>query len=261
MINPARKRSTLVILVIGIVILSAAVLSQFEGRTNPPVGPSTTLSSSTSSAASLTQQGSTSTASSSGKTSIFIGFNQDVNSLRATPSVTMNYTLVISQLYTTASHVALSAASTTPGVTLGVNPSGFTFLGAQDAVILGITVAPTVNASFLPVEITATTANGRTNASFSFILDKGLIVVPALEALRPPTLHVSVGQTVTWLDLVELDDDGNGYTNVTLMDGSVRSPTMVPNDVWSYTFDKPGTYPYLVAVLGRWDVGGVVVVS
>ena len=173
----------------------------------------------------------------------------------------MNYTLVISQLYTTASHITLSAVSKTPGVTLDVNPSEFTFLGAQEGVILGITVAPTVNASFLPVEITATAANGRTNASFNFTLDKSLIVIPTLQALKPSTLHVSVGQTVTWLDLVELDDDGNGYTNVTLMDGSVRSPTMVPNDVWSYTFDKPGTYSYLVAVLGRWDVGGVVVVS
>src|SRR4029077_15193635 len=97
-------------------------------------------------------------------------------------------------------------------------------------------VAPKVNSSLLPVDITARTANGTTNSTFDFKLDKALVVVSESTRLVPSTLHVAPGQAVTWLDLVEVDDDGNGYVNITLADGSAPPPTMGQNDEWSHTF-------------------------
>jgi len=57
---------------------------------------------------------------------------------------------------------------------------------------------------------------------------------------------------------VEVDDDGNGYANITLKDGSAASPTMGLNDVWSHKFDKPGTYTYQVTVYSH-TLSGLVV--
>jgi hypothetical protein len=173
----------------------------------------------------------------------------------------MNYTLVINQLNTssTANQVALSATSTVPGVTLSISPNQFTFLGTQEAVLFEISVAPTVNSSILPVEITARTANGATSSTFDFRLDKALVVVTGT-GLAPPTLHANVGQAVNWLDLVEVDDDGNGYVNIMLKDGSAASPTMGLYDVWSHKFDKPGTYAYELTVYSH-TLSGVVVVA
>jgi plastocyanin len=181
--------------------------------------------------------------------------------LVATPSVTMNYTVVINQLDTSAgtSRVTLSATSRVPGVTPTVSPRELTLLGPQGAVLLGITVAPNVNSSTLSVEIMASTASGSTSLTLDFKLNKALIVLPNV-VLKPPTLHVKVGQTVTWLDLVQIDDDGLGFANITLGDRSAASPTLVQFDTWSHKFDKPGTYPYDVVVY-QIPLAGVVVVE
>jgi hypothetical protein len=45
------------------------------------------------------------------------------------------------------------------------------------------------------------------------------------------------------------------------VDGSVASPTLGGNGVWSYTFDKPGKYPYLVTLTGYPTASGVVIVE
>ena len=263
MTNPTAKRLTLVAAVILLAILSVTIFIQFRGSTNSPVGGSTTSSSTmlSSSTISSAQPRSTSTSNSGGRTPLSIGFGQNNPALVATPSVPMNYTVVINQLDTSASasHVTLSAMSRVPGVTLAVTPNQFTFLGSQEAVILGISVAPTVNSSKLPVEIIASTANGSTNSTFDFKLDKALVVVISGARLTPPNLHVGVGQTVTWLDLVEIDDDGNGYVNIMLADGSAPSPTMTMNDMWSHKFEKPGTYPYQLTVYSHALSGTVVV--
>jgi hypothetical protein len=259
MTNPAaKKRLTLVAAIVAVAIISVAVFAQFGGRTISPVESSTTLPSS---AASSTQTRSTSTPSSSGMTSLSIGFGQSNPALVSTPSITMNYTLVINQLNTssTANQVALSATSTVPGVTLSISPNQFTFLGTQEAVLFEISVAPTVNSSILPVEITARTANGATSSTFDFRLDKALVVVTGV-GLTPPTLHANAGQAVNWLDLVEVDDDGNGYVNIMLKDGSAASPTMGLYDAWSHKFDRPGTYTYQVTVYSH-TLSGVVVVA
>ncbi len=180
-----------------------------------------------------------------------IGFTEIYNELLATPSVTLNYTITVSQLGTTATHVTLSAVSTVPGVSVTLSPKEFTFLGAQEAVDLGISVAPSVNASTLPVEIMASSANGQTNSTLNFKLNKALVVILLDGELRPPTLNVSVGQKVTWLNLIPASDEGASKANVVFADGSAASPTMSFNDVWSRAFDIPGTYAYQVTSNGE----------
>jgi prepilin-type processing-associated H-X9-DG protein len=190
-------------------------------------------------------------------------FGQRYPSLFATPSATLNYTIDISQLDPAVSDVALSATSAVPGVTVTLSPKEFTFFGKYEGVLLGISVDPSVNASTLPVEISATTAIGVTNASFAFTMDKGLVVVTTLVngLVKPTTIHVTAGQTVTWLDLIQVDDDGNGPTNITFLDGSASSPTLVQFDLWSHTFSKPGSYAYKLDSIGSLTSSGIVVVS
>jgi len=175
----------------------------------------------------------------------------------------MNYTAIISQLDTTASpiDVVLSTTSTVPGVTLTVSPKDFTFLGTQETVDVEISVAATVNSTTLPVKIIASTANGTASSTFDFILNRNLIVVTPYAEVLPPTLHVSVGQEVTWMNLIGNQLGDPVVTNVALLDGSAASPTMHLNDVWSHTFDKPGTYPYQVTVTGTPTASGVVIVE
>jgi plastocyanin len=279
MTNQARKRLTLVALFITIAILSFAVLTQFEGRTNPPSGSSANLSSSTASSStassstasamlsrstlSSTQQKSTSTSSSDGSTPLLMTFGQAYPELFATPSATLNYTINIRQVDATVSRVNLSAVSTVPGVTVTLSPKEFTFLGGYEGVTLGISVDPAVNSSIVPVKITATTATGVASASFDFTMDKTLAVVSVLVngLVKPPTMDVDSGQTVRWLDLIQVDDDGNGPVTITLLDGSAVSPTLGEHDLWSHTFTRPGTYEYRVDAIGYTSSSGMVVVS
>jgi plastocyanin len=249
MISLTSKSSTLIVLVIVIVLFSITALVQFDGRTSSPIGPSTASSSTSTS---LTQQSSTSTSSSGTRAFFRIGLGEDYSALFATPSVTMNYTIKISQLDTTASPVnlTLSAVSTVPGLTLIVSPNALTFVGTQELVVLGISVAPTVNSSTLPIKIIASTANGIASSTFDFTLNRDLVVVLPLGGVTPPTLHVSVGQEVTWLNLMGNQEGDPVVANVALADGSAASPTMFLNDAWSHAFDKPGTYPYEVTLTG-----------
>jgi hypothetical protein len=152
MVNPVRKRSTLVVIVMVIVILSGALLIQFGGKIGSPVQSGTATFSS----------------SSKGQTPELVGFfiEGDFSELPVTPSATMNYTITISQIDTTVNHVALSAVSAVPGVTAVFVPKEFTFLGAYQAVSLEISVDPAVSSPNLPIKLIATTPKGLTNSSF-----------------------------------------------------------------------------------------------
>ncbi|HEY8476628.1 MAG TPA: cupredoxin domain-containing protein, partial [Chloroflexota bacterium] len=57
----------------------------------------------------------------------------------------------------------------------------------------------------------------------------------------PPVLTVAVGDTVTWTNA-----DGRRHT-VTAVDGSFDSGEVLPGGQWSFTPDRPGTFPYFCA--------------
>src|SRR6267143_680193 len=266
---PARKRLTLVVFMITLAVLSATVLTRFEGRINPPVRSSTSLLSSTTSAiissstTSLTLQKSTSTSSSGGSARVLMTYSQYNPSLIATPSATLNYSIGIHKFDPEVSRVALSATSTVPGVTVALTPKEFTFVGEHEGIILAISVDQSVNSSNVPIEIIANTSIGSAKFPLTFTLVKGVVVVQTLVngLLIPTTIHVSVGQTVTWLDLIGVDDDGNGPVNITLKDGSASSPTLVEFDSWKHLFSQPGTYSYTASSIGSQDASGTVVVA
>lgn len=176
----------------------------------------------------------------------------------------MNYTITITPIDNRVSgDVALSAASPVSGVSILLEPKGFTFQGAAEAIQVAISVAPSVTSPTVPVNILATTNLGIANQTFTFSVERERIVVypGSTEFAKPSVLHVSTGQRVTWFDSVDIDDDGNGYVNVVLSDGSAASPTMARYDLWSHTFDKPGTYTYYVTVLGGGSSSGSIVVG
>lgn len=190
-------------------------------------------------------------------------YSQDYPSLIATPSATLNYTIGIHKFDPAVGNVTLTAASRVPGVKVALNPKEFTFYGAHEAITLAITVDQSVNSSNLPVDIIATTAVGSANFALTFTLEKGVVVVQTLVngLLIPPTIHVSEGQTVTWLDLIAVDDDGNGPVNIMFEDGSAASPTLVQFDSWKHVFSQPGTYSYIASSIGSQDALGTVVVT
>lgn len=237
------KRMSLVALVIVTVVAlsSVAILTQPGGKTSSTAGSSTTSS---------TNRTSSSTTTLSSISGAFIGFSQVYPALYAMPGLILNYSITISQFEPTASSVTVSAVPTVPGVTVTVKPSHFTFFGDQEAIVLGVSIAPTVNATILPVKITASTANGAVSETFDFRLNKALVVVLPDAGLTPRILHVGVGQGVTWLDLLDPGDEGNGQANVLLADGTPPSTTLGLYDVWSHTFTKTGTYPYQVTLNG-----------
>lgn len=276
MLRRLSQRGPLVILAGVIFLLLIAALTQFGGRTSLPTGPSTASSSASTSSSlesmsastsrtstSSTQQSSASSSTSSALDFFRIGLGEVYGTLFVTPSVEMNYSIKISYLDTLANPVnlTLSAFTSTPGVTVTMSPSELAFVGTEELLTLGISLAPSVNASTMPVEIIASSAGGAINSTFNFFLDKSLIVVTPLGNLAPSTLHVTVGQTVTWLNLMYTQEGDPVVANVALADGSAASPTMSLNDLWSHTFDQPGTYSYQVTLTGTPTASGVVVVG
>jgi len=148
-------------------------------------------------------------------------YSQYNPSLIATPSATLNYSIGIHRFDPEVSKVALSATSTVPGVTVALTPKEFTFVGEHEGIILAISVDQSVNSSNVPIEIIANTSIGSAKFPLTFTLEKGVVVVQTLVngLLIPTTIHVSVGQTVTWLDVIGVDDDGNGPSTSRLRTG------------------------------------------
>jgi plastocyanin len=58
----------------------------------------------------------------------------------------------------------------------------------------------------------------------------------------PQTVTVSVGTTVTWIN-----SDDIPHTAVST-EGVFKSKVMDTDEKFSYTFDKPGTYPYYCSI-------------
>lgn len=61
-------------------------------------------------------------------------------------------------------------------------------------------------------------------------------------SFRPATLSVAVGTTVTWINR-----DGIPHTVVSRK-GVFRSKVLDTNEQFSYTFPKPGTFPYFCSI-------------
>jgi plastocyanin len=63
-------------------------------------------------------------------------------------------------------------------------------------------------------------------------------------AFSPASLTVKAGTKVTWTN-----KDGDAHTvTSTGSGGPLNSPAMATNDVFSFTFDKAGTYNYLCTI-------------
>ena len=88
-------------------------------------------------------------------------------------------------------------------------------------------------------------------AALMFGLASDLQAAPSTEAntivlenfhFAPTSLTVTAGTTVSWQNL-----DGEPHTVVS-SDGLFRSGGLDQNDVFTFTFDKPGTYKFLCSI-------------
>jgi plastocyanin len=64
-------------------------------------------------------------------------------------------------------------------------------------------------------------------------------------AFSPPTLTVKAGTKVTWTNT---DPDAHTVTSKQGSGGPLQSAALATNDTYSYTFDKPGSYPYFCTI-------------
>ncbi len=74
----------------------------------------------------------------------------------------------------------------------------------------------------------------------------------------PATLHIKVGQTVTWVN------NGQAVHTVTADDGSFNSQNIQPGGEYSRTFTAAGRYPYycvLHGAAGGYGMAGVIIVD
>jgi plastocyanin len=70
---------------------------------------------------------------------------------------------------------------------------------------------------------------------------------------QPGTITVAPGASVTWLNT------GGRPHDVTSLRGEFNSGRMRAGDVFSHTFEKPGTYNYQCTI--HWSMAGTVVVA
>lgn len=84
-------------------------------------------------------------------------------------------------------------------------------------------------------------------------------------AFAPNELRVNVGTTVTFVNGDQIAHNVVQTTAEAVNDGGYgfESPQIMSGDSWSYTFDKPGTYPILCTVGGHYVMGmtGTVIVE
>jgi plastocyanin len=99
--------------------------------------------------------------------------------------------------------------------------------------------------------------------------DQGTVVTTKLLSFSPQTITVKVGTKVTWEDTdgightvttgaFTLDTNGDGLRASQKTDGLINMPLQKGHDV-SYTFTKPGNYPYYCAI--HHGMNGMVIVT
>ena len=73
-----------------------------------------------------------------------------------------------------------------------------------------------------------------------------IVLIKGPTAMEPAELTIAVGTTVVWKNEDWLDKDaGTGRAHVIAeWNGAFRSERLEPGDVFSFTFDEPGTYEY-----------------
>ena len=252
LITHLNKRLAFSLTAVAIIILLFAVVTQVERGGTPSSVSSVTSSSSSSS--------SSSTSFPVILGFLISGFEENQGTLLASPSASLNYSLVVTRFNNRANQVRLSAMSTVPGVSVAVSPRNFSFFGDREAVTLGISVDSSVNSDILQIRIVAATEVGVANKTFYFQLVKGLIVV--LPWLKPANLRVGVGQTVTWLNLIPPADEGIEVTaSIRILNESMVSPILHYNNLWSHVFSQPGTYAYELVTTSYASFAGEVIVS
>lgn len=107
------------------------------------------------------------------------------------------------------------------------------------------TATPTATATLTPTPTVTVPANTS-------------VVIMQNIAYVPPTLTISVGQTVLWENMDSVSHTVSSGTPGNL-DGKFRSSTLVPGQTFQFTFTTAGTYPYFCEIHGAQMTGTITV--
>lgn len=178
--------------------------------------------------------------------------------LVAAPGLTMNYSVLLTRFDRGISQVNLTTSAPS-GVSASVVPSNLIFFGDETTITVEVSVLPSVDPGSVLVHVSAATSDGIANTTFDFHVLPGLVVL--FPNPRPQTVFVKAGQTVSWLNLEPLPDEGQSLTaTVAVRNDSTGSPALKSGDFWSKSFSTPGTYVYSVSAYGYSPATGEVIV-
>lgn len=77
---------------------------------------------------------------------------------------------------------------------------------------------------------------------------------------HPASLTVSMGDSVKWSN-DETPTTGPSHTVHSDEHPELNSPTLVPGNTYTFTFDAPGTYPYYCTIHGKNAMSGTIIVN
>jgi plastocyanin len=173
----------------------------------------------------------------------------------------LTYLLTVQLLGGTTQNLTLSLSGPS-GITFAVNPAVVSAGGASEPVTVMVAARPSPNLTpgSYPIVVMASGGGASYTESLTMNVAAYLVVVNA-DSFAPSNYTVPVGATVTFLranPLVIKNDDGTN--NIHFSDPSLPvSPGLKQFQTWSYTFTKPGTYPYVTDY--RPDMKGVINVT
>jgi plastocyanin len=185
-----------------------------------------------------------STTTSTGETtskSFFLGMNV-VPTARLVPlGGRANFTLAFSNVGNAAGNYSLSGVAP-PGLSFEFIPSAGNMSGcAPCGVDLRVRSSGAMEAGTYQVTIDAIGPKGSATQTFDFHVQRNLVLLSAFASTAFTNLTVNVGDTVTWVGLEGTLIDYPGH-EVFFMNSTLRSGTLLANQSWSYTFDRPGIY-------------------
>jgi plastocyanin len=156
----------------------------------------------------------------------------------------LNYTLNLSTIGVTPNQVSLNVTGPS-GFPLSLAPTQVS-LAAPVPVTLSGRPSPGLAPGIYPITVTATGSGKVYSEQLTLHVVKYLVVI-GIFFFAPQNYTVPVGSTVYWLRLNGVVGCGcnDGSMNVVFQDPTLpTSATLQQFDTFTYTFTKPGTFPY-----------------
>jgi plastocyanin len=224
-----------------VVLIIAAASFAFLSLSPPPSqGSSTTRTATGSSSAVVTTTGTVATTLDRNK--FFVGLTPPNRIVEL--GGTMSFTLTLQDLEQFSGSLAISVAAP-PGLTFQLNPSILSNYNSSESVDMTVVSSPDLTPGTYQATINVRAPTQAVNSTFDFKVVRNLIKIHTVMGPVVVTLTVKAGETVTWYNMDPPNDDGGtGIHNVTFQSLGASSGLFATDEVWSFTFQRPGVYNY-----------------